>query len=97
VPLQQNTYVGISVEDTAFGLRVNSVGSVAQAAGLQVGDYVLAVDLDMVSTRAQFLETMQARSPFSRITLRVHRAGGINIITLVPDTKDFVTVTGTPG
>ncbi|MBA3868862.1 MAG: hypothetical protein H0X30_06890, partial [Anaerolineae bacterium] len=91
--LPQSVYVGLTVEDTPLGLKVTNVGDAAQSAGVEVGDYVLAVDLDIVTTRTQFLQTMQSRNPFSRITLRVRRADGINIITLVLGTNDFILAT----
>lgn len=90
--LPKSVYVGIDVEDTVLGLLVKTVGSTAKAAGVQEGDYVLAVDLDIVTTRSQFLEVMQTRNPFSRITLRVRRGGGIQILTFVLDANDFTVV-----
>ncbi len=90
--LPQSVYIGIEVEDTLSGLLVKSVGSTAKSAGVQEGDYVLAVDLDIVTTRSQFLEVMQSRNPFSRVTLRVRRGGGIQILTFVLGANDFTVV-----
>ena len=95
--LPHTMYIGITVADTPLGTQVTHVASSAQSAGVQVGDYVLAVDLDNVTTRAQFLDAMQSRYPLSQITLRVRRADGINTITLVLAANDFVTVAGIPG
>lgn len=90
--LPQSVYIGIEVEDTLSGLLVKSVGSTAKSAGVQEGDFVLAVDLDIVTTRTQFLEVMQTRNPFSRVTLRVRRGGGIQILTFVLGANDFTII-----
>ena len=87
--LPKSVYVGIEVEDTDLGLLVTGVGSTAETAGVKEGDYVLAVDLDIVTTRTQFLDVMQTRNPFSRVTLRVRRGGGIQILTIVLSANDF--------
>ena len=87
--LPQSVYVGMVVEDTLFGVRVNVVGETAQAAGVQVGDYILSIDLDIVKTRLDFLRVMEMRNPFSNITLRLRRNNQTVVISLVLGVTDF--------
>lgn len=81
------SYQGMDVEDTSLGLLVKTMGTSAKGAGLKQGDYILAIDLQIVTKRDEFIAAMQQFGPFSRVTLRIRREGRIEIVnlTLLPD------------
>ncbi len=87
--MARNIYVGLGLEDSVFGVRVNVVGTTAQSAGVQLGDYILAVGTTSVRTRFEFLKVVQAQNPSSNIALRIRRDNRIINIPLVLDERDF--------
>jgi S1-C subfamily serine protease len=95
-PLSQSVYVGITVEDTSMGLKIINTNSNAQTSGVQIGDYILGIGSDMITTRAQFVDTMSAHKPSSHVSLYLWRGGRINIVTLVLGVNDFSLATGIP-
>ncbi len=88
--LNRNVYVGLGVEDSIFGVRVNLVGSSAKSAGVEVGDYILAVGLNMIRNRFEFARAMRTQMPSSDITLRMRRNSQIVTASWVLDDHDFV-------
>ncbi len=95
VVLPQTVFIGIIVEDTSAGVRVTSVGTTASNAGVQVGDIVVAVDLEEVETIDEFAEIMNASNPFTDVTFRLRR-NGIVLIPVTLSINDFDSVTPTP-
>jgi len=87
--LSRKLYVGLGVEDSVFGVRVNRVGGTAKTAGVQIGDYILAVSNELVRTSLDFLRVMQAQNPSSNLTLRLRRDNGIVNVSLVVGERDF--------
>jgi hypothetical protein len=88
--LNRNVYVGLGVEDSLFGVRVNLVGSNAKSAGVEVGDYILAVGLNMIRNRFEFARAMRSQTPSSDITLRMRRNSQIVTASWVLNDQDFV-------
>lgn len=76
-------YVGMQVEDTEQGVRITAVGNSARQAGVRVGDYVTAVDVETFNDRAGFLEIMNRRRAFTQVTFRLLR-GSSTIYIRVP-------------
>src|SRR5262249_26298650 len=66
-------YTGVLVEDAVDGARIYQLSDSVTATGVQVGDYVLAVDVQNVSTRDEFQAALEGRPPFSYVTLRLRR------------------------
>lgn len=88
--LNHNVYVGLGVEDSLFGVRVNLVGMSAKSAGVEVGDYILAVGLNMIRNRFEFARAMRSQTPSSDITLRMRRNSQIVTASWVLNDQDFV-------
>jgi hypothetical protein len=88
--LTRKLYVGIRVVDSVFGVRVNVLGAAAKSAGVQVGDYILAVDDKIVRTRFEFLKVMQAQNHSSNVILRIRRNGESIDISMTLSEGDFV-------
>jgi hypothetical protein len=76
-------YVGMQVEDTDQGVRVTAVGNSARQAGVRVGDYVTAVDVETFNDRAGFLSIMSRHRAFTQVTFRLTR-GNSTIYIRVP-------------
>lgn len=76
-------YVGMQVEDTEQGVRISAVGNSARQAGVRVGDYVTAVDVETFNDRAGFLDIMNRRRAFTQVTFRLVR-GNSTIYIRVP-------------
>lgn len=55
--------------------------SPAQAAGLKVGDAVVAIDDTSVIGRAGFVAEIRGRAPGDEVTLAVRRGGQLLILT----------------
>jgi hypothetical protein len=97
VILPQTVFTGITVEDTNQGVRVTSVGNSASNAGVQVGDIIIAVELEEITEIASaedFASVMNATNPFTSVTLRIRR-NGVVLITMTLGINDFNTVTPT--
>jgi hypothetical protein len=89
------TYVGIAVEDTSNGVSIVSVSDSAAAAGVMVGDYVDGVDFIRVTTKAEFLQAMSAKEPYSRANLRLHRGDQTLFILVTLGAFDFTSASPT--
>lgn len=87
--LEAPVYVGVVVEDSPEGPVIQTVGAPAEAAGIQVGDVVLAVEVEFVNSRAEFIKAMSAYQPFSRVTFWLRRDGKDVFVRLTLDVLDF--------
>ncbi len=87
--ITRKIYVGLGVEDSIFGVRVTGVSTTAKSAGVQVGDYILAVGAEVVKTSFEFLRVMQTQNPSSTVTLRTRRDNRIVEIPLAIGERDF--------
>ena len=87
--ITRKIYVGLGVEDSVFGVRVIGIGTTAKSAGVQVGDYILAVEAKLIKTSFEFLRVMQLENPSSSVTLRMRRDNRIVEIPLVIGERDF--------
>ena len=67
----------------------------ALAAGIQVGDYVEGVDFATITTKAEFLQAMSAKEPYSRVNLRLQRDNQVLFILVRLDAFDFAPVSPT--
>ncbi len=84
--------VGIGVQQTPYGLFISSVqeNSGASAAGLQVGDMILEVDGQEVSTSSEINEIRDEKSPGDTLRFTISRQGQtIEVdVTLQEDTSN---------
>ncbi len=87
--LPQSVYVGMDVEDTLFGVQVTAVGTTAKTAGVQIGDYILAINLDTIKAGLEFFRVMEMQNPSSTITLRMRRDNRTVVVSLVLGVSDF--------
>lgn len=71
--LESPIYMGIQTEQTDDGIVVTGISRNAAANGVQVGDQVLGVDMQLVSSSADFYAALSAYQPFSNIMLRLRR------------------------
>ena len=80
-------YIGLS--EPAYDVRIWRVagGSAAEAAGLEVGDILLAIDGEMILTSADVARLIQAR-PETETTLPLRRGEEIVKLTAVPSDRD---------
>lgn len=88
-------YTGILVEDTDDGVQITDIGNTATQAGVQVGDYVIAADVEMIASSAEFQEVLSAYEPASQVTLRLRRSNVDIFIRLTLSTVDFTVPTAT--
>jgi serine protease DegS len=64
------------IERPAFRLDVVTPGSSAEAAGLKVGDVLLEIDSQLVTSERQATNLIAARRPGDNVPIRVVRSGG---------------------
>jgi putative serine protease PepD len=94
----KHSYVGVELSSgsTSGGAEIQSVqpGSPAQAAGLQAGDVVSAINGKSVSSTQQFIETVDNYAPGQKITLTINRNGQTKTVPLTLGTRPQNTPTG---
>ena len=86
-------YVGIRVEDSpglTTGVQIINVvaGSPAEKAGLKVGDQIVRIDSDHVTSLDRFEELTQGIRPSTRIRFRVRRDGKEQDVTVTAGRRD---------
>jgi S1-C subfamily serine protease len=89
-------YIGVQVEDTDQGVRITQVGANAEQAGLNVGDYITAIDGEPIETSQQFIENMSARSLLSQVTFSSRRGISTIFIRVTLSHLDFGVPTADP-
>ena len=72
-----HAYLGVSLEDADGGPRVAAVtsGSPAASGGVRVGDVIVSIDGDRVSSSDELREAIQAHKVGTKVTLTVQRSG----------------------
>lgn len=85
--LGQGSVLGINVQDTNGGVRVNGVtpNGPAAAAGVAVGDTIVAIDgveLDDGAGTAAFLAQMEDIGPGDDVELRIRRGGNARVVVV---------------
>jgi len=85
----QHAYLGVSVTEADEGVAIADVRSDSPAAGasFQVGDVILAVDGDEVSTPSALQTAIDAKAPGDTLTLRVVRGGTTRSVTVTLGTR----------
>jgi S1-C subfamily serine protease len=73
----RHAFLGVSSEPSADGVRITAVtpGSAAEAAGLEAGDVVTALDGEPVATTGELVSELRSRQPGERVTVSVTRDG----------------------
>jgi S1-C subfamily serine protease len=82
-------YQGVQVEQTNLGVRVTEVSASAESAGVRVGDYVLSLDVQLITSEEDFIAARAAWQPFTRVLFRLRRDGGDVSIRVTLDAMDF--------
>jgi len=72
-----HAYLGVSLEDADSGPRVAAVnpGSPAASGNVRVGDVIVSIDGDRVSSSDELREAIQAHKVGAKVTLTVQRSG----------------------
>ncbi len=96
-PFRPQIFIGISVQDTAQGIKIIETRQSAKIAGARIGDYILDVDLQPVADRADFLQRMAAYHPLSQVVIRLRRNGQFVIARINLTVQDFAIATATSG
>ena len=80
----QHAYLGVSMAETADGVRLAEVrsGTPADRAGLRVGDIVVRADGKTIGDATDLRGAVAARKPGAKLTLEVRRDGGTNTVTV---------------
>ncbi len=90
--LESPVYTGIRAEDREDGVIVTGISQ--QVAGVQVGDQVLGVDMQLVSSSADFYAVLSAYQPFSNVMLRLRRGEADVYIQVSLAVVDFAVPSG---
>lgn len=74
---QGRAYLGVSIEDTADGVAITRVliGSPADAAGLEVGDLITAINGEEMNNAREVAQTIAGLQPGAVATVEFERAG----------------------
>ncbi|MEN6587678.1 MAG: CsgG/HfaB family protein [Sulfuricella sp.] len=89
--------LGMSVADSADGVTVTAVHAQGPAAraGVQVGDVILALQAQAVTSAAQLAMAVRASPAQDALELKISRAGWTRTIRLLPDGPSAPAVQGT--
>lgn len=82
-------YTGVSVEDTDDGVQVVQVSEAVAQAGIQVGDYVVGLDITPIASREAYLRIVESWEPFAQVTFHLRRGGQELEIQLKLNVLDF--------
>lgn len=66
-------YNGIATQDSDQGVLVVGISEEVAAAGVQIGDEIIGVDMQLVSSAGDFYAALSAYQPFSNVMLRLRR------------------------
>jgi len=85
----EKAWLGVGISDTDAGVIVSEVasGSPAEDAGLQVGDLILAIDGDEVTSSQMLSEAVQGHVPSDEVTLTVRSGDDERDVTVILGTR----------
>ena len=82
-------YTGVIVEDTDEGVRVVQMSEAVAQAGLQIGDYVVGLDITPIDNREAYLRIVEGWEPFAQVTFHLRRGDQALDIQLKLNVLDF--------
>ncbi|MFO1537481.1 MAG: S1C family serine protease [Actinomycetota bacterium] len=88
-PSQSGAFLGVATQPTTGGLEVTQVvtNSAAARAGLQVGDVIVSVDGDAVTTPAQLAAAVASQRPGDDVRIAYTRSGANRTVTVELGTR----------